>query len=127
MQNNTLQMKRALRTALLVLLLSVVWMDEGYAQTLMYTFDFSEVCFEYDRSDYLVYSLSYLEVVDYEVVYSFLDQNNIVSFSLTPVVNDGKIYFRQNSKMYVNSNTLEMSPIARVGYQNTNIFVAYTN
>ena len=37
-------MKRVLRTALLVLLLSVVGMDEGYAQTLMYTFDFSEVC-----------------------------------------------------------------------------------
>ena len=82
--------------------------------------DFSEVCFEYDRSDYLVYSSSYLEVVDYEGVYSFRDQNNIVRFSLTPVVNDGKIYFRQNSQMYVNSNTLEMSPIARVGYQNTN-------
>jgi len=41
MQNNTLQMKRALRTALLVLLLSVVGMEKGYAQL---PHDFWAVC-----------------------------------------------------------------------------------
>lgn len=40
MQNKTLQRKRALRTALLVLLLSVVGMGKGYATY----FDFSAVC-----------------------------------------------------------------------------------
>lgn len=40
MQNKTLQMKRALRTALLVLLLSTTEMIKGYAQN----FDFSSVC-----------------------------------------------------------------------------------
>lgn len=39
MQNKTLQMKRALRTALLVLLLSVAGMGKGYA-----SFNFSAVC-----------------------------------------------------------------------------------
>ena len=82
--------------------------------------DFSEVCFEYDRFEYLVYSSSYLEVVDYEGIYSFRDQNNIVRFPLAPYVNEGKIYFRQKSQMYVNSNTLEMLPISFIGYQSTN-------
>lgn len=43
MQYKTLQMKRALRTAMLVLLLSVAWMGKGYAQTQVFSFDFSEV------------------------------------------------------------------------------------
>ena len=41
MQTKTLQMKRALHTALLVLLLSVVGMGKGYAE---YNYDFSAVC-----------------------------------------------------------------------------------
>ena len=95
-----------------------------------YRIDINDLSMTYSSPKAFTPCRGSLEFVDYNKVFPFLDnQEPVPSFNI-PVIaeeNEGKISFRFENTMYVNPQTLDMSLIARPGFQLTKYFYLPVN
>lgn len=90
-----------------------------------YRIDLSELSMTYSSPKSFPSCRGNLHFVDYNKIFPYLDNQEAVPSFDIPVVaeeNEGKITFRFENTMYVNSQTLDMSLVARPGFQLTKYF-----
>ena len=85
--------------------------------------DITTVQFGYNRGSYFKHKNAYLEILDYQDIYSGISKvDHRFTIPLSINKSASKIGFRLNSNLYVNLNTLEMSDIYHDNYVETGDF-----
>ena len=85
--------------------------------------DISDVSFVYSNSFFSSCSKAYLKIYDYENVYPYVNKiGNLIEVPINIYNDKNEIGLSWNSKLYVNSQTLDMSSDPRENYEETTSF-----